>query len=260
MRCSPTSGAMDPADFYSGIVVEAYARLRSTTFDAEPYARFVRTHGEPALEIGCGDGEPLLDLCATGLDVDGVDSSADMVERCRERAARRGLRPGVFHQRVEVLHLERRYASIYTAGPTFNLLPDDDLAAGALRAIAEHLTADGTALVPLWVPDPTPDVEIGVTRRASGGPDVELRYTPVSEVVDPAQRTRVTIARYERVTPDGTEVADRAWVIHWHTPSGFRDLCEAAGLRVVSLVDDGSGAPASESSTSFTATLRRSVP
>ena len=31
--------------------------------------------GEPALEIGCGDGDPLLDLVAAGLDVEGLDAA-----------------------------------------------------------------------------------------------------------------------------------------------------------------------------------------
>ncbi|GEP39674.1 hypothetical protein NPS01_33370 [Nocardioides psychrotolerans] len=248
---------MDPADFYSGIVVDAYARLKSSTFDPEPYVRFVQRHGEPALEIGCGDGEPLLDLCAAGLDVDGVDSSADMVARCREKAAERGLTTGVFHQRAESLDLERRYASIYFAGPTFNLLPDDDTASRALHAIRDHLTEDGAALVPLWVPAPTPPDDFDVTLSASEDPDVELRYTSLSEVVDPQRRTRVTTARYERVTPAGVEVADREWLIHWHTPSGFHALCASAGLRVVSLVNDETGSPAPEASTTFTATVTR---
>lgn len=119
---------MEPADFYSGIVVDAYAKLKSSTFNAEPYIEFVTASGEPALEVGCGDGEPLLDLCAAGLDVDGVDSSLDMVVRCRENAARRGVTTQVIHQRVEDLSLERRYAAIYFAGPTFNLLADDETA------------------------------------------------------------------------------------------------------------------------------------
>ncbi|MDX6284332.1 MAG: hypothetical protein QOH03_5403, partial [Kribbellaceae bacterium] len=34
---------MEPADFYSGIVVDAYTKLKSTTFEAEPYVKFVRT-------------------------------------------------------------------------------------------------------------------------------------------------------------------------------------------------------------------------
>jgi hypothetical protein len=250
---------MDPADFYSGIVVDAYSKLKSETFEAEPYLEFVRAQGEPGLEIGCGDGVPLLELCAAGLDVDGVDSSLDMVERCRRNAAERGIRTQVFHQRMEDLSLDRRYASIYLAGPTFNLLADDETALRALVAIRAQLTDGGAALIPLWVPDPTPADELGVSRTTDDGPGVELRYTPLSESYGREQCTRVTTARYERITPDGTQVADREWIIHWHTPASFRRLCEEAGLQVVGMVDEDTNEAATEAATDFFVTLQRTV-
>lgn len=247
---------MEPADFYSGIVVDAYARLRGSTFDAEPYLHFVREHGEPGLEIGCGAGEPLLDLCAAGVDVDGVDSSLDMVERCRQNAGQRGLTPQVFHQRVEDLDLDRRYSSIYFAGPTFNLLADDETAGRALARIGAHLTAGGAALIPLWIPRPTVAEDLGVTLVDTDG-DVELRYTPVSETYDAGSRTRVTACRYERVANGRTAVADREWVIHWQTPATMTHLCERAGLEVVEMLDDDTHEPATSASAGFTATVRR---
>src|SRR5690349_19261066 len=115
---------MDAAEFYTGIVVDAYSKLKSTSFEPGPYADFVVAVGEPGLEIGCGDGEPLLSLRQAGLDVEGVDSSADMLERCRVNAAALGVEVTLYHQRMEELSLPRRYRSIYLAGPTFNLLPD----------------------------------------------------------------------------------------------------------------------------------------
>ncbi len=248
---------MEPADFYSGIVANAYGKLKSATFDPEPYVEFVQMHGQPALEIGCGDGEPMLDLCAAGLDVDGVDSSLDMVEKCRKHAAARGVTPQVFHQRVEDLSLERRYAAIYFAGPTFNLLPDDQIAARALHAVGEHLTEDGVALIPFWVPGRTPETELGVTRSAKDESGTEFRYTPLSETYDRQSRTRTTTARYEQVMKGQTAVADREWVIHWHTPASIRLLCAAAGLDVIDLVDDDSGEAASDTSSYFTLTVGR---
>ena len=248
---------MDPADFYSGIVVDAYAKLKSSRFDSRPYAAFIERYGQPALELGCGHGEPMLDLCAAGLRVDGVDSSLDMVERCREEARRRGLLVEVHHQRMEDLVLERRYASIYLAGPTFNLLADDDTALRGLRTIRAHLTDPGAALIPLWIAGPTPSTELGVTRSTGDLAGTELRYTPVSETYDRERRTRTTTCRYERITSAGTEVADRQWVIHWHTPSSFRRLCEQAGLAVMALTDDDTGTPPSAATVSSTAVLRR---
>ncbi len=82
---------MDAADFYTGFVADAYAQLKSSSFEAERYAQFVRRTGEPALELGCGDGEPLLSLVGAGLAAEGVDSSEDMLDRCRANAVRRGM-------------------------------------------------------------------------------------------------------------------------------------------------------------------------
>ena len=60
-----------------------------------------------------------------------------------------------------------------------------------------------------------------------------------------------------RIETVGTEVTDRQWVIHWHTPSAFRRLCERAGLEVERLSDDDTGMPTSKATVSFTAILRR---
>lgn len=153
--------SVDPADFYTGIVAELYGPLKSFSQDPEPYAAFIQQAGMPALELGCGDGDPLLELRRRDLDVDGVDSSADMLERLRRRADEQDIPATVFHQRMEALNLPRRYRAIFLAGPTFTLLPDDATALAALRGIRAHLAEGGTALVPLFTPGPTPAEQIG---------------------------------------------------------------------------------------------------
>lgn len=246
----------DAADFYTGIIVDAYVKLKSAHFDPQPYAQFVAKAGQPGLEIGCGDGEPLLSLRRRGLDVEGVDSSRDMLERCQANAAALGLDVILHHQRVETLSLERRYRSIYFAGPTFNLLPDDHMALCALRAIRAHLADDGSALIPLWVPEPTPFEELGVAREATAEDGALLRYTPLSEVYDEVARVRTTAVRYERHTSAATERAERQWIIHWHTQEHIRTMCEQAGLHVASLIDE-TGTPAVPTATEFTLIAQR---
>lgn len=236
------TGDLDPAAFYTGIVVDAYAALKSSSFDAARYEAFVREHGEPALEIGCGDGHPLLELRAAGLDVAGLDSSADMLARCQESARRRGLTVDLFHQLMQDMSLDRRFASIYLAGPTLNLLPDDESGRRALRAIGDHLDDGGAALVPLWVPPPTAAEDLGRTRESVDEAGAVLRYTALSENYDEQARNRVTTVRYEREAAGAVEVAEREWLIHWWTPEAFADLCDQAGVRLRSLEvsDDGS--------------------
>lgn len=100
---------VDPADFYTGIVVDVYGPLKGSVPDPRTYATFIRTRGEPALELGCGDGDPLLSLRADGLDVEGLDSSADMLAKLRRTAAERGVDVTVHHSTIEQMDLARTY-------------------------------------------------------------------------------------------------------------------------------------------------------
>ncbi|MFD5650685.1 class I SAM-dependent methyltransferase [Streptomyces sp. NPDC127039] len=232
----------DAADFYTGIVAESYGPLKSFSPDPEPYADFVRECGGPALELGCGDGDPLLALRRQGLDVEGVDSSADMLERCRERAAREGLTVTVHHQRMEELRLDRRFRAVFLAGPTFNLLPDDATAEAALRRVRAHLTDDGTALIPLHIPAPTPAEHLGAVRAAPAADGAELRFSMVSEERDEDARTQTAVLRYERRLGGESTVVERAWALHWYRRSDFERLAAAAGLAPVPVTDtDGDG-------------------
>ncbi|MFE3198248.1 class I SAM-dependent methyltransferase [Embleya sp. NPDC059237] len=239
---------MDPADFYTGIVAELYGPLKSFSQDPEPYAAFIRQAGIPALELGCGDGDPLLELCRRGLDVDGVDSSADMLERLRRRADEQGIRATVFHQRMEALNLPRRYRAIFLAGPTFTLLPDDATALTALRGIRDHLTEGGTALVPLFTPAPTPAEQIGRVRTATAPDGAELRVSVVSEQRDETARTQTTLLRYERHHGSDSTIEDRPWIMHWYPRDRFETLAMTAGLTVIA-VTDPDGKPAFADST-----------
>ncbi|MDL4815231.1 class I SAM-dependent methyltransferase [Actinomadura opuntiae] len=246
---------MDPADFYTGIVAELYRPLRAFSPEPGPYAAFIKEAGGPALELGCGDGDPLLELCRRGLEVDGVDSSADMLDRLGRRAREYGVRATVFHQRMESLKLSRRYRAIFLAGPTFTLLPDDDAALASLRGIRAHLAEDGTALVPLFVPTLTRLEEIGRVRTAVGPDGAELRVSVLAEERDEAARTQTALLRYERHHGEDHSVEERPWILHWYSRSDFQALAAAAGL-VVTAVTDAHGAPAPASASDLNFRLK----
>jgi SAM-dependent methyltransferase len=228
---------LDPAHFYTGLVADLYAPLRGSTTDVAPYAHFIRGFGEPALELGCGDGEPLLDLREMGLDVEGLDSSADMLERCRIEAVMRGVDVVLHHASMADFALARKFKSIFIAGPTFNLLPDDDVALAGLSCVRAHLVEGGGALIPLFIPKPTPASAFGTFRQSPGDDGAVLRFAPLSETRDEAARIQTTLLRYERVIDGETESLERAWVLHWHTQNRFGAMASQAGLKVAAVLD-----------------------
>lgn len=246
---------MEPAEYYTGLVAELYAPLKSVRTEPALYAALVRRYGEPALELGCGDGEPLLDLRRQGLDVEGVDSSADMLARCRTAARTAGLDVVLHHQRMEALDLPRRYRTVFLAGPTFTLLPDDATASAALRAIRRHLTDDGAAVVPLFVPSPTPEAELGGIREATAPDGALLRFSVRSEQRDEGSRTQRSQLRYERLAGGEHTVLDRTWTLHWHEQEAFRAMAAEAGLATEAVVTP-SGRPAPADAEQFTFLLR----
>ena len=219
--------------------------------DPDHYAGFIGAAGEPALELGCGGGDPIIELRRRDLDVEGVDSSADMLERCRNKAAELGIEVVLHQQRMQDLELPRRYRSIYLAGATFNLLTTDDDARASLRRIRAHLTDNGSALVPLFIPSPTSQDRLGQPVEASEPDGTVIRCTPVEETRDEVRRTQVTLLRYERLSGDEHESEDRPSTLHWHTQEGFELLAQEAGLRT-SAVLNPRGGPASPEDEAFT--------
>lgn len=224
------------ADHYTGIVARLYGLLRSVAPDPEPYAAFVATCGEPALELGCGDGDPILELRSRGFDVEGLDSSADMLARCHRAAATMDLEVVLHHQSMETMDLGRTYRSIYLAGPTFELLDDDAAGAAALARIRAHLVHGGSALVPLFIPEPTPRAQLGQPREHVADDGTVMRVTVLAEDRDDEARTQVSHLRYEvrSSTEDLTE--DRSWRLHWWTQDGFATLAVDAGLRIAAVL------------------------
>ena len=98
--------------------------------------------GQPALDVGCGSGRLLVRWVADGLDVDGVDVSADMIEACRVAARRVGCEPGLYVQPTHRLDLQRRYHAIISCG-AFGLGGSraDDME--GLRRLRAHLLPGG---------------------------------------------------------------------------------------------------------------------
>lgn len=246
---------IDPSQFYTGIVAELYAPLRSSVPDPDLYAGFIGLAGEPALELGCGDGDPMIELRARGLDVEGVDSSPAMLERCRAAAADRGVDVVVHLQRMQDLDVPRIFRCIYFAGATFNLLTTDDDALETLRRIRAHLDPEGSALVPLFIPTPTEPERLGRPVEATEPSGAVIRVTPISEVRQEERCVQETVLRYERVSDEGHVAEDRTWTIHWHSQDRFRAMAAEAGLRTEAVLDQH-GEPASPTDSTFAFWLR----
>ena len=110
-----------------------------------PEIAFFRSYvepGQPALDVGCGTGRLLVPWVSDGLDVDGVDASADMIEACRAAARTAGSDPDLYVQPTHRLDLPRRYRTIINCG-AFGLGGSRADDTEGLRRLRAHLLPGG---------------------------------------------------------------------------------------------------------------------
>jgi SAM-dependent methyltransferase len=123
---------------YSGVVAEAYDRFFGTEpyFDQAFFTQQLAAAGGPALELACGTGRLLLPLLRDGLAVEGLDTSSDMLAILRRKATALKLQP-VLHQRpMQDFDLPGRYAAVFCAVNSVQILVTDaeiDAALGCCR-------------------------------------------------------------------------------------------------------------------------------
>ncbi len=101
------------------------------------------------IDLGCGTGNLLLSLAARGLDVIGVDLSAEMLAEAEHKARQQGLSPRLVCQDMTDLELGERADCILSLCDSMNYLTEDGELEQAFCRIAQHLTQEGLFLFDL---------------------------------------------------------------------------------------------------------------
>src|SRR5262245_55614709 len=139
---------------YRGLAAEAYDLwFGDEPFDDQAfYESRIREQGGSALEVACGTGRLLIPYLRDGLEVEGLDASAEMLALCRDKARRRQLEPVLYQQLMQELDVPRRYRTIYVPYCSFQILAHRAEAFEALRRFHDPLEPGGRLLLSLYVP------------------------------------------------------------------------------------------------------------
>jgi SAM-dependent methyltransferase len=137
---------------YTGLGALAWAQF--SVDEPDPDQRFfqgiLEQHTGPALDVGCGTGRLLIPYLLAGLEVDGIDPSADMLAMCRSKAAERGLTPKLYQQEMQHLDLPRCYHTIFIPCGTIQLVVDRSQVFEALRRLHAHLAPGGVLVLTVY--------------------------------------------------------------------------------------------------------------
>jgi SAM-dependent methyltransferase len=132
-----------------------YRRRRD---DVRFYRSLAQRTGGPVLELGCGTGRIALPLARDGIDVVGLDVSAPMLQRARQRIAR--MRPKAARPRVRLvlgdmhaLPLAGRFPLIIAGFNTLMHVYHSEQLVALLRALRAHLAPGGLFAFDVLNPD-----------------------------------------------------------------------------------------------------------
>jgi hypothetical protein len=161
-----------------------------------------------------------------------------MLASCEARLAAAGLKAPLFRQDAVTLNLPFRYAAVFIAAGSLQLLVDQVAAQKALERIRAHLVAPGLLLMDLYVP--------AEAAHPPGAPLVQVQTLTLpdgtkiahrSELFVDAEGRRIDIrSRYEqreRATIMARE--DEALAVTWYTEDEIVALLGDAGYRDVTV-------------------------
>lgn len=215
----------DPATSFGATVAARYDdQLRGDEVAAVQFLHEIAPTNT-ALEFAIGTGRIALPLAASGIQVDGIELSPDMI-------ARLNAKPGSAHIHVTLGDMStvstgRRYGLVYLVFNTiFNLLTVDDQI-NCFANAARHLDDDGvfvveTALPHTWIPSGTADyVHAEQVNLDSVMFDV-AKYDPV---------TQLLAENHVRISNTGISMTPI--VCRLITPGEMDLMARMAGLRLV---------------------------
>jgi SAM-dependent methyltransferase len=219
------------------------------------YTALAQTSEPPVLELACGTGRVLIPIARAGVPVVGVDSSAEMLARAREKLdAVGGLPAKLVEADMRSFALDQKFGlAIVPARSFLHLLTPDDHKR-ALHNIREHLAESGRLAMNFFVPSlqRIADVDSSVLGQA-----LRLR----SEYTDPRSGERVAVWHserydtyrqrvhvrfvYERLDEDGVVTArqHKSYTLCYIFRNEMQHLLELCGYEVEDLYGDFSRAP-----------------
>lgn len=184
---------VDVITWHHGLIARWWANFNVDGPEIDFFRPYVEA-GQPGLDVGCGSGRLLVPWVAGGLDVDGVDASADMVAASRAAADAAGCAPGLYVQPTHQLDLPRQYGVAVMCG-VFGLGVTRAQDLEGLCRVRAHLRGGGVVAL---------DYEIGEIGKIDNFDAARWRPRPVNDT-PPAEDHR-------RLGPDGCHYALRGLV------------------------------------------------
>ncbi|MBC8064288.1 MAG: class I SAM-dependent methyltransferase [Chlorobia bacterium] len=128
-------------DSYRSLCTEVYGIDKPTApADAlDFYLAYARESKGPILEPMCGSGRFLIPMLESGLEVDGIDASASMLDLCRQKCRDRGLKSNLYEGFIQEIELDQKYGLAFIPSGSFTLITDANQARLSLQRLRDAM-------------------------------------------------------------------------------------------------------------------------
>lgn len=221
---------------YDGVVARAYDAWMPPGCefsDDSTHTNVIRAAAGTTLELGVGNGRFLIPVVEAGLPLEGIDNSADMLDRCGRHAVERGLDVVLHHGDIAPLDLGRRFAALVCPAGSFTLVADEQRARTALASYFDHLDPGGTLALSMFVPGVDDITGFHWRLRRTGTDEHGTTYVVHEATGDDVEpQMHLVYNRLETFDATGTliDTVLRKYRIRWWTQDQFAAALGAAGF------------------------------
>jgi SAM-dependent methyltransferase len=226
----PTDGSRAPLDYgrsFADVYDDWYADVTDVTATVARVAALAEAAGGArVLELGVGSGRLALPMAATGLAVEGIDTSAAMLALLADKAGADTVVAHLGDMAEADSLVDGTFHVVLVAFNTFFNLDTEAQQQRCLEAAATILDPRGSLVIEAWVPTDPPTTltrDLSVTRVDIG------RLVIAATEHDPVAQT--ITGQHVDITADGTRL--RPWRLRYATPVQIDEMAARAGLQLV---------------------------
>ena len=213
----------------------------------EYYLNQIQLSSQPVLEPMCGTGRFLIPLREKGIDIDGIDASEQMLEKCRIKAGEKNLHPKLYLQKLEDMIVEREYGLIFLPSGSFGLLTEYPVVLKSLKNMYDSLMPKGRILFEISTPSDFSEMSEENVREVFRNDGSKIKLTTQSRF-EKNSNIETIICTYEDVSDSNvTNVETEIMKIKYYDADEIRNILNANNFENYSLYGGYSGTEAVDS-------------
>ncbi|MCK0469865.1 bifunctional 2-polyprenyl-6-hydroxyphenol methylase/3-demethylubiquinol 3-O-methyltransferase UbiG [Halalkalibacter sp. APA_J-10(15)] len=230
--------------YYGELCTELYNLTKkvgqSLGGDIEYYRERLQDCKGPILEAMVGSGRVIIPLLESGLNVDGVDYSPEMLASCRQHCKDRELKPNLYESNLLEFSLSNKYEAIIIPAGSFLLIEKRDESIAVLNRLYELLLPGGRLMLDLFLPN-----QFEIDGKFSGTSAFSLPNGDMITMeeklveVDFYNQYKVSYYKYEKWR-EGQQIQSelQRFALRWYGIEEFKLVLEGIGFSEVVISAD----------------------